>query len=153
MEKSTTQTEFNLIIQFLDDCGGKVYKPGIAPEPIQRGPIGTCFDTSIINAMRGPYRYVEGLAKLSGGPWILHAWITDGVHAYDPTWLADKDGIDHPVPAIYFGKEMDHRAVAEFMLSTKYCGVFANAWRDPRTAQAIDQKIPIHRFQCKEFLI
>lgn len=150
MDKSTQQHEFNLIIRFLEDHGGKVYKPGLAKE-IQRGDVGKCYDTCILNAMRGPYRYVEGLAKLSGGPWIMHSWLTDGVHAYDPTWSADKDGDPVPVPAIYFGVEMDHKAVVEFMLSTKYCGVFANAWRDHSTATMIDAHIPNHRFRCKQF--
>lgn len=117
---------------------GRSYVPAICPDDIQRGPCGLCFDTSILNAYRTGYRYVEGMAFMrTQGFFALHAWVTDGTHAYDPTWRAYKDKVEVPMPTVYIGVELDTARVVEFMSKTDYSGVIANAWRDKRRAREI----------------
>lgn len=126
---------------------GKRYKPALLPPEISRGETGKCFDTSLIEALRssGRYRYVEGVAmayagrdmldKLKG-TWVLHGWLTDGVHAFDPTWYAlDPQKVEVPFPGIYIGIEMDPMRAAAFVRETEYQGVLANAWRNPKLAE------------------
>lgn len=125
---------------------GKQYKPAFLPKDIKRGKLKTCFDTCLVQALDGKYRYVEGLAKnpRKKDDWILHAWLTDGRHAFDPTWYAaDPLGFEMPVPTIYIGIEMPTRPVAMFIQATEYTGIFANSWRDPERAKQIIKNIPI----------
>lgn len=125
---------------------GKQYTPALLPADIKRGAVGTCFDTSAVNALDRKYRYVEGIAMSPRSyDWILHAWLTDGERAYDPTWRAlNAQGEEVPVPSAYVGVELEIEAVAGFMLSTEYASVLANAWRDPEQARAIlPTKCPI----------
>lgn len=130
---------------------GKQYEPALLPKGIERGEVGKCFDTCIMRALTSELRYVEGVAMCYAGKdrldklkgtWILHAWLTDGVHAYDPTWHAlDPKGEEVPMPAVYVGVEMDPEAVAKFMAKTEYAGVFANEKRNPALAEkAINSK-------------
>lgn len=118
---------------------GKSYKPALLPKDIKRFPIGKCFDGCAIQALYNrKYRYVEGICKPSHEDrWFLHAWLTDGIHAFDPTWAAiDEDGVHHPIPAEYIGIEMDIVDVARFMKETEYQGVIANRWRNEELAAA-----------------
>jgi len=90
--------------------------------------------------MRNPkYQYVEGVAKVIHPKkkldWILHAWLTDGVHAYDPTWLAEAEDQEHPMPAYYVGIAMPIRSVMEFVSATGYKSVLANYYRNPELAE------------------
>lgn len=125
---------------------GRQYQSALLPKGVTRGPIGKCFDITLLNAMHNrSLRYVEGvamtyagtdkLAKLKGR-WILHAWLTDGTHAFDPTWRAlDPQGNEVAMPTAYVGIEMDTMAVAHFVLTTKYSGVLANADKNPELAR------------------
>lgn len=122
------------------------YVSTVCPDDVKRGPIGTCFDTAMVNALGGKYRYVEGLAKnKKTGEWMLHGWIAGGqmMHeAYDPTWkcvVQMKDGSEIlvAVPTEYVGIEMDTMLMVKFMMKTKYCSVLANGWRAPKEAAAV----------------
>jgi hypothetical protein len=113
---------------------GRQYIPEILPEDIVRGPIGKCFDWCALEAARlyPKYRYVEGFAtaRSSGNP-IYHAWLSDGINAFDPTWMAiNDDGVEFPLPGSYVGVELPLPQVVEFMRSTGYQGVLGNAWRN-----------------------
>jgi hypothetical protein len=125
---------------------GTRYTPIVPPEDVIRGKLGTCFDTSILNAIvGGKYRYVEGMAfSRTMGVWCLHAWLTDGEHAIDPTWRAYDNGEEMPMPTVYIGIELETKAVAKFMLATEYQGVIANAWRSVKVAMhALPKDFPI----------
>jgi hypothetical protein len=133
-----------LLNRILQD--GKQYEPALLPKGVARGKVGKCFDTCLIEALKNPkLRYVEGVAMCYAGKdqleklkgtWILHAWLTDGKHAYDPTWLArDGEEKEQPMPAVYVGFEMDTEAVARFVHATEYAGVLANEHRAPALAQ------------------
>ncbi len=54
--------------------------------------LGMCYGNSLMAAICTGLRYVEGYAmlRLAGAPPVVwpHAWVTDGTHAYDPTWPA-----------------------------------------------------------------
>lgn len=125
--------------------GGKSFIPTLLPADITRGEVGTCFDHCVVECLKsnGKYRYVEGIARvpLSPDEWIVHAWLTDGVFAYDPTWRAfDKIGMDIIIPTEYTGIEMDIKKVVKFMKKTGYQSVLANHWRNPKLAAEIFQK-------------
>ena len=113
---------------------GKSYTPALLPSDIIRGKLGFCFDTSVMVAFtsRGKYRYVEGMAQdpAQDGKWILHGWVTDGVHAFDPTWQAlDDNGNQQILPVEYIGIELPMAEVLRFMRKTGYQGVLANQAR------------------------
>ena len=86
---------------------GKSYIPDMLPEEIDRGRVGDCFDHTLVQALRHPkYKYVEGIAKrVNEDEWVLHAWLTDSVRAYDPTWGVqfEKGGVIYPLPTEYIG--------------------------------------------------
>lgn len=118
---------------------GRRFIPATLPDDIKRWPPSKCFDASAIQALQsnGKYGYVEGIALEPDhhDRWILHGWMTDGVHAYDPTWLAITDkGVEFPLPSLYVGIPMNVVRVAMFMRATTYQGVLANRWRDPLRA-------------------
>ncbi len=118
---------------------GREYKAALLPDDIERGAPGICFDWCALQAVKNrKYGYVEGVAldpdliKEGKERWILHAWLTDGEHAFDPTWMAtDDDGKQQPLPSVYIGIAMPILAVATFMRLTGYQGVLANRWRLP----------------------
>lgn len=134
---------------------GKQYKPALLPADIQRGPIGKCFDWCAVQcAMNFPkYQYIEGIAldpdeyRKGKQKWILHAWLSDGEHAFDPTWAADDDGVEQPVPTVYIGLSLPFLKVRDFMSRTGYQGVLANSWRAPefvnKMLKALDEVQPI----------
>lgn len=131
---------------------GKPYKPGILPAKIKRGPVGQCGDTCVINALlHDDMRYVEGLASSPSEPhkWTMHAWLTDGTYAYDPTWRCyDENNKDYTLPVTYLGFEMPIVDVAEFMLKTRYQGVIMNAWKEPKMAKKLLPKnFPITKIE------
>jgi hypothetical protein len=117
----------------------KEYEPMLYPEKLPRMPVGTCFDSCFQLAQQYGYGYVEGLARpahLDG--WILHAWLTDGEHAIDPTWIAFTSKKKQVLlPVEYIGIEMDIKHVAQFVNDTGYQGVLANKWRAPELAERI----------------
>lgn len=121
---------------------GKSFEPALLPKEIERGELGKCFDVCMVAALKHPgMRYVEGVAMCYAGKdrlrgtWILHAWLTDGVHAYDPTWKSfNPEGKEVPMPAVYIGIEMDTMAAARFVRETEYAGVLANESRAPALA-------------------
>lgn len=114
---------------------GRQYVPALLPKEIRRGKVKTCFDTCVKNAIDNneTFRYVEGIALHPNKQiWILHAWLTDGVHAYDPTWQAfDHEQNEVVLPVTYVGIELPLKPVGQFMLKTKYCGVIANSYMLP----------------------
>lgn len=123
------------------------FTPTECPGDVRHGKVGTCFDTSMVNALRGKYRYVEGVARdIRTGEWMLHGWLTGeraGMErpAYDPTWriVIENGGarVIAPIPTAYQGIVLDTSAVASFMLETGYASVIANAWRAPELARRI----------------
>lgn len=108
---------------------GKSYQAALLPEGVERGPLGYCYDWCLALAMRHPeYRYVEGIAEDPEHPgrWILHAWLTDGKHAFDPTWQATNNaGEDRILPVEYIGIEMRADQVLKFILKVGNVGVLA----------------------------
>lgn len=126
---------------------GKKYKPAILPADIKRGKLGMCFDWCALQTaeLNPKYRYVEGIASSpeDNNQWILHAWMTDGVHAFDPTWSATQDfsGKEVPMPSEYIGIEFNIFQVFNFMKLTGYQGLLANRWRAPEFWDSIKQGI------------
>jgi hypothetical protein len=137
IKRDPTKKEVRMLKQY-----GKLYKPAVLPADIQRGPLGWCYDWSMRQAMQlqGKYKYVEGIAR---GPqddhWILHAWLTDGVHAFDATWLTvrNSDGKELAPPVKYIGIEMPILAVMLFVKKTEYQGIIPNSDKDPGTLKRI----------------
>ncbi len=132
--------EHNGFIMSLLSKYGREYRRAVLPKDINRGPTGKCFDWCALQAAAhhkqgGKYRYVEGIASdpERPGEWILHAWLTDGIHAFDPTWAAihDVTGKEVPIPARYIGIEMPILKVARFMNITGYQSAIGNHWRAP----------------------
>lgn len=117
---------------------GMEFVPATLPRDLERHPIGTCFDACAIQAIKNrKYRYVEGIAKPLNGDWTLHAWLTDGVQAFDPTWqtIDNLTGKEVPFAGVYIGIEMDTIEVAKFMKATGYQGIIANRWRNEELAK------------------
>lgn len=121
---------------------GKAYEPALLPPTLQRMSMGFCFDNCALlaaksHALEGPkYTYVEGVVIPSRGSHkglrMLHAWLTDGYHAFDPTWHAyGEHGEEIPFPGEYIGIEMDIKKVAKFMRKSEYQGLLPNGWRKP----------------------
>lgn len=134
---------------------GKKYYPGALPEGVKRGPTGQCFDVSLWNAIRNPgLRYVEGLARDPRKPdrWVLHAWLTDGETAFDPTWRQETPFGSLPILTDYIGVEIDTKKIGRFVLATEYKSVFSNGWREPAIAA---ECVPGYTFEkiSREFFI
>lgn len=153
MKKMTDRQIANFVLKY-----GKQYTPAVLPADIQRGEPGKCFDWCAATAAKsyrfqnGRYRYVEGIASIPGEPenFTNHAWLTDGIHAFDPTWMStDKDDVEHPVPSYYIGVEMDILDVGEFMVTTEYQGIMYNSWRSPEIWARIKKKIEANHVQEK----
>lgn len=126
---------------------GKEYKvPARFPADIMRGRTGDCFDTAMLNAAYHPhYRYVEGYAQhpTFKGIWILHAWVTDGEHVFDPTWHVRAGGLSFPVKVRYVGIEIDmKKLIKEFVGKTEYKAILANSWRDIEAARKVLPGLP-----------
>lgn len=131
---TTALTDLYEISSLIHQAGAQRFKPAVLPKDIARGKVGECFDWCIVQAICHPkYTYVEGLAREPGNDrWILHAWLTDGEHAFDPTWGAfDNSGRELPMPSEYLGLTMDTKLVVSFMKRTGYQGVLANRDRAP----------------------
>lgn len=118
------------------DQRGKEYIPAVLPPDLERMELHKCFDNCALLAVKNPqYRYVEGFAtNPETGENMLHAWLTDGVYAYDPTWCAIKGGVEVPVPSRYFGIEVKTEDVVMWWKETEYAGILANSWRFPLLA-------------------
>lgn len=119
---------------------GREYIAAVRPDDIPRMPLHTCFDSSAILAHKNrKYRYVEGFAYTPHlGVLAPHAWLTDGIYAFDPTWGAVKNGKEIAIPfAKYIGIELDIDMVLEFMKKTQYQSVLMNNWRAPELAKKI----------------
>jgi hypothetical protein len=119
---------------------GREYEPAVLPKDIQRGEPGMCFDWCMVQTAlhKEKYQYVEGLAldpdKLRRGErkWILHAWMTDGTHAFDPTWLCEhaETGEELPIVTAYAGIPMEIHQAAGFVSMYGYQGLLANRKRN-----------------------
>lgn len=139
IKREPTAEEIELVMQY-----GRRYQPAALPPDIERGPVGWCYDTSMLNAIEhqgGKYRYVEGLARLPGDKkWILHAWLTDGRYAYDPTWRATNgrgEEIAIPKSAQYIGLEIPLLAAVLFNKATGYQGIIPNRHLYPYTLESV----------------
>lgn len=136
IKRDPSVEEIELVFQH-----GKKYQSALLPPDIQTGPVGMCFDWSMLECMRlkERYRYVEGLAKdPEDKKWELHAWLTDGIHAFDATWHGRrplKPGT-HPKTK-YIGIEMPLLSVILFVKATQYQGVIPNREKYPYTLQQI----------------
>lgn len=131
IKREPTQTEIDMIMKH-----GKHYKPAALPADIPQGRLGWCFDDSMIASIRTneKYTYVEGLAKAPGEKkWILHGWVTDGIHAFDPTWQGDTK----KAKVKYIGIEIPLVAVMLFVKATEYQGIIPNRHRYPHTIESI----------------
>lgn len=116
---------------------GKEYIPAVLPTDLERMELHKCFDNCAILAAKNhpKYTYVEGLARNpKTGEMILHAWLTDGTYAYDPTWLAFKGDVEVPVPTQYIGIEVKTEDVLIWWKEVQYAGILANSWRFPLLA-------------------
>lgn len=135
---------------------GKTYKPALLPDNLLRGPVGQCFDWCALESVKHPeYRYVEGLASSpeDEDDYLVHAWLTDGTHAFDPTWHADVAGVEKPMPAHYIGIEFTRTELLTFMRSTGYQGVLANHWRNiPLWLKILDRIEKSHHAENREEL-
>lgn len=119
---------------------GKRYVPAVRPADLPLLDLHHCFDNCVITAlkMKGKYKYVEGFAvNPEDGHYIAHAWLSDGVHAYDLTWAAYQNGEEVAIPTEYIGIELDLNLVVEFMRETTYQAVLINNWRAPKLAEKI----------------
>lgn len=123
---------------------GKEYEPAELPPDLRPGRLGWCFDDCIVQLtnrdLQAKYRYVEGLARATKSDFlVLHAWLTDGVHAFDPTWSVHHNltgRISHYNPSAYYcGIEMPALDVMRFMSATEYQCVIGNGWRNRRLAK------------------
>lgn len=120
------------ILNYLETYG-KHYKPAICPGFIKHGKVGECYDTSLAMAyINKQVRYCEGIAlRPDTKEWVLHAWVTDGEYAYDPTWRAfDNEKHEVPIPTTYIGIEIETDLALDFFVSTGYKGILANYKRD-----------------------
>lgn len=118
---------------------GQEYKSANLPADIERGPTGTCFDTCTMNIlMSNKYQYCEGMT-FNGVQWFYHAWLTDGIHAYDPTWqIIGKGGFDNPNnPLRYIGFVIPTGFLMFFNFKTQYAGVLGNRARYPQAVDAM----------------
>lgn len=117
---------------------GRTYKPAALPPDLKRGRLGDCFDSALIQAVssRDKYTYVEGIAEHpeQPGQWIVHAWLTDGEHAFDPTWYIRLGATELPLDTRYVGIPMRNRDVAEFVTTTEYKSILANGYRNQKLA-------------------
>lgn len=127
---------------------GREYKPANLPADIDRGPVGTCFDSCLMNLlMNNKYQYVEGKA-FDGIKWYYHSWLTDGTRAFDPTWqVIGKGGVENPnSPFRYFGFVIPTGFLMFFNFKTHYAGVLGN--RNRYTA-AVDKLLEHKREEAK----
>ena len=144
---------------------GKQYKPAALPKEIAPGPLGKCFDVCAMAAaslrhyrdgkMVERYQYVEGLARdpMNLSRWLTHAWLTDGEHAFDPTWKAIRpDGEVLPILTEYVGIAIPLEKLTRFIVATEYASVVSNSWRNPELAAACIPGLPIGKIS-KEFFI
>lgn len=133
----TDPAELDDYIIKLTNDHGKEYLPAVLPKDLERGKLHHCFDNSFLQAIRHPkYRYVEGIAVVfdkDGTHVSVHAWLTDGTYAYDPTWVAySRDGREVTIPAVYRGIELDMEAVTKYVIATRRQGVIPNRTLKPR---------------------
>lgn len=134
---------------------GREYTQAVLPPDIPRGPVGKCFDYCALqaaifskNLQDGKYSYVEGIATdPETGRWVLHAWLTDGAYAFDPTWASfeNHSGKELPMPCQYIGIRMPIKDVAHFMRKTTYQGLLGNRWRDPELVDTILERTKSYR--------
>lgn len=136
VKRDATTEELQLVRRY-----GKRYKAAALPADIEPGPLGWCFDWSMVQCInvREKYRYVEGIAlDPETGKWELHAWLTDGTHAFDPTWhVLNKNKGRTFLRTKYIGIEMPLLAVMLFVRRTEYQGVIVNRDKDPGTLKRI----------------
>jgi hypothetical protein len=123
LKRDPTPDEIRLIKSY-----GKTYKSASLPGDIMPGTLGQCFDWSMMQALKAgrKYQYVEGIAKVPRGNWELHAWLSDGRSAFDPTWHGTAGGA-----AKYIGIEIPMDVLLQFNRQTEYQGMICNRWRAP----------------------
>lgn len=136
----TTPAELDDYIIKLVNKHGWWYTPAPLPDDIQRGELNRCFDNSIIQATKthGKYTYVEGIAYYQGEAYV-HAWLTDGKHAFDPTWVAEdsKGNFIGDQVWLYQGLPFALDMAAMYFISTGLQGILANRERDPELFKSL----------------
>ena len=133
---------------------GKKYVPAVRPADLPLMEMHKCFDNCVAAALKlkGKYKYVEGFAvDPTTGHYLAHAWLSDGIHAFDLTWAAFMQGEEMPVPTEYVGIELNIEAVVKFMRETTYCAVLINNWRAKDLAEEAmlgnrQEEIIIHNY-------
>ncbi len=129
---------------------GELYMPAKEhPEELldMRGPVGKCYDTTLLAAWRlgkQGYKYAEGVVYVphdkETGQVYAHAFLVKDGMAYDLTQIKIEN--DKPVfdfGQYYIGIEIDTMLVMDFVRSTGYSGFFLNAWRNVDLAQTIEK--------------
>jgi hypothetical protein len=119
----------------LIDRHGVCYEPALLPADLTHGKLHHCFDVALLAALHsdGKYQYVEGLARTyHEDQWTVHAWLTDGTHAFDPTWRAlDPQGKDILLPVLYFGVPLDIKLASKYVMKTGQAGIIPNRHAEP----------------------
>lgn len=113
---------------------GKEYEPALLPYDIKRGEFGNCYYNCFMQRVElgGKYDYVEGFA-IAKGFIYLHAWLTDGKYAFDPTYIAFDQGQNEiALRVVYIGVPFERHASSAYILKNKYFGLFANRHRTPK---------------------
>jgi hypothetical protein len=113
---------------------GKVYLPaGRLPDDLEYGQPGECFATCLLAAIasNGKYRYCEGVGIFMDEAYV-HAWLTDGLFAYDLTWRIELEDRPIAVSAGYKGHELDLEACRRFVMSSRRGGIVPNRELRPR---------------------
>lgn len=121
--KTARRSEVNAtILKFLLKYG-KEYTLAPLPTDIPKSKRGYCYERCMALAIKNKkYTYVEGIGidkspEYEGSnEYLMHAWLTDGVHAYDPTW-ARRNGKElyYAPVSKYFGIEIPTKYIDSFL--------------------------------------
>ncbi len=129
----------DLPIETIIERYAKEYKAALLPDGLKYGEPGDCFDYCTLLVLNNPeYTYVEGVASdPKTGNWLVHSWITDGVHAFDPTWRTTKNDTGEYVvmPSKYYGIPFKRMDLFEFIAKTKMKSVLHNRGLAPELFQ------------------
>ncbi len=147
---SESKSEITKLIEDIVKKHGKSYVLALLPDDLERGKIGDCFEHCLFSAFlsqrvnnKRAYYYVEGIAGCEAIGFAHHAWLTDGNHAYDPTWyvICDDSGKRVDISMFsYFGIELGAVDTLRFFKETGYKGFLNNRERAPEMFDRILNK-------------
>lgn len=124
-----------IITKYIEDILEKKWRhftPKELPEGLDRYELWNCYDASVMTVLRNQDKklfYCEWIATVTRtGERYLHAWVSDGEYAYDPTWRVELQGevVSSRGHIEYFGIMMWKQEVWEFMLDTNHKAILAN---------------------------